>query len=98
MANIDEVPIGEWTKRMREDTGPGLVQPAIPATATFELKGHILAQLQEIPFYGKDNEDAYKHLDEVNDVADYFNVPNVPARPSFSACFLSHLKELQKIG
>ena len=78
MANIDEVPMGEWKKRMRDDTGPGLVQPAIPATATFELKGHILAQLKEIPFHGRDHEDAYKHLDEVNDVADYFNVPNVP--------------------
>ena len=78
MANIDEIPMGEWKKRMRDDTGPGLVQPAIPATATFELKGHILAQLKEIPFHGRDHEDAYKHLDEVNDVADYFNVPNVP--------------------
>ncbi|XP_052621649.1 uncharacterized protein LOC128127245 [Lactuca sativa] len=78
MANIDEVAMGKWKKRIRDDTGPGLVQPVIPATATFELKGHILAQLKEIPFYGKDHEDAYKHLDEVNDVADYFNVPNVP--------------------
>ena len=77
MANIDEIPMGEWKKRMRDDHGPGLVQPAIPATATFELKGHILAALKEIPFYGKDHEDAYKHLDEVNDVADYFNIPNV---------------------
>ncbi|XP_023751176.2 uncharacterized protein LOC111899567 [Lactuca sativa] len=67
MANIDEVPMGEWKKKMRDDTVPGLVQPAIPATATFELKGHIPAQLKEIPFYGKDNEDAFKHLDEVND-------------------------------
>ena len=63
MENIDEVPMGEWKKKMRDDTGPGLVQPAIPATATFELKGHILAQLKEIPFYGKDYKDAHKHLD-----------------------------------
>ncbi|XP_052626819.1 serine/threonine-protein kinase AtPK2/AtPK19 [Lactuca sativa] len=69
MANIDEVPMGEWKKRIRDDTGPGLVQPVIPATATFELKGHILAQIKEIPFYGKDHEDDYKHLDEVNDGA-----------------------------
>lgn len=78
MANIDEVPMGEWKKRIHDDTGPGPVQPVIPATATFELKGHILAQLKEIPFYGKDHANAYKHLDEVNDVSDYFNVPNVP--------------------
>ncbi|XP_052627065.1 uncharacterized protein LOC128133603 [Lactuca sativa] len=55
-----------------------ITMPAIPATATFELKVHILALLREIPFTGKDHEDTYKHLDEVNDVADYFNVPNVP--------------------
>nr|KAJ0205103.1 hypothetical protein LSAT_V11C500241070 [Lactuca sativa] len=77
MANIDEVPMGEWKKRMRDDTGPGLMQPAIPATSNFELKGHILAQLKEIPFYGKDHEDTYKYLDEVNDIADYVNVHNV---------------------
>ncbi|XP_023757312.1 uncharacterized protein LOC111905824 [Lactuca sativa] len=63
---------------MCDDTGPGLVQPTIPATATFELKGHILTQLKEIPFYGKYHEDAYKHMDEVNDVADYIIVPNLP--------------------
>ncbi|XP_023766971.1 uncharacterized protein LOC128127960 [Lactuca sativa] len=78
MANINEMSMGEWKKRMRDDTDPRLVQPAIPATANFELKGHILSQLRDIPSYGKDNEDAYKHLDEVNDIADYLNTPNVP--------------------
>ena len=63
---------------MCEDTGPGLVQPAIPNIASFELKRHIRAQLKGIPFYGKDHEDAYKHIDEVNDIADYFDIPNIP--------------------
>lgn len=52
--------------------------PAIPATTTFELKGPILSGLKEVPFYGKDHEDAYKHLDKVNDIADYFHILNVP--------------------
>ena len=78
MANIDDITMGEYKKRMRNDIGPGLVQTTIPATATFELKGNILAQLKDMPFYGKDHEDAYKHIDEVNDIADYFNIPNVP--------------------
>ncbi|XP_023748419.1 uncharacterized protein LOC111896683 [Lactuca sativa] len=69
--------MGEWKKRIRDDTGPGLVQSVIPATTTFKHKGHILAQLKEISFYGKDHEDVYKHLEEVNDIADYFNFPNV---------------------
>ena len=78
MANIADLTMVECKKRMRDDTGSGLVQPAIPTTATIELKGHILAQLKDIPFYGKDHEDAYNHIDEVNDIVDYFNIPNVP--------------------
>ena len=70
--------MGANKKRIRDDAGPGLVQPAIPATTTFELKGHILFALKDIPFFGKDYEDAYKHLDEVNDIAGYFNIPNIP--------------------
>ena len=65
-------------RRMREDTGIGLVQPIIPNTTSFELKGHIHAQLKDIPFYGKDHEDAYKHIYEVNDITEYFNIPNIP--------------------
>ena len=77
MAAIEEMSMGAYKKRIREDVGPGLVQPAIHATATFELKGHILTALKDIPFFGTDHEDAFKHLDEVNDIADHFNVPNV---------------------
>ncbi|XP_052624758.1 uncharacterized protein LOC128132285 [Lactuca sativa] len=77
---------------MRDDTGPRLVQPTIPATANSELKGHILALLKEIPFTGKDHEDAYKHLDEVNDVGDYFNVPNVPRETQLLRMLLVTLK------
>ena len=67
-----------YMKRIREDTSPGLVQPAIPAAATFKLKRNILPTLKEVPFSGKDHEDSYKHLDEVNDIVDYCNIPNVP--------------------
>ena len=34
----------------------------------------------DIPFYGKDHEEAYKHIDEVNDVADYFKISNIPRK------------------
>ena len=63
MAAIEEMSMGAYKKRIREDVGPGLVQLAIPATATFELKWHILTALKDIPFFGKDHEDAFKHLD-----------------------------------
>ncbi|XP_023760786.1 uncharacterized protein LOC111909226 [Lactuca sativa] len=77
MVNIEEMSMGAYKKRLRDDVGQGLVQPAVPATATFELKGHILTALKDISFYGKDHEDAFKHLDKVNDINDYFNVLNV---------------------
>lgn len=78
MADIVDIPMGDYKKRIRDGTEPGLVQPAIPATANFELKGHILAQLKDIPFHGKEHEDACKHVEEVMDIADYFHMPNVP--------------------
>lgn len=77
MADIPDISMETYKKRICDDTEPNLVQPTIPATPTFELKGHILAAIKDIPFSGKEHEDAYKHLDEANDIADYFNIPNV---------------------
>ena len=62
MVNIADIPIGDYKKCIRDGTGSGLVQPTIPANANFEWKGHILAQLRDISFYGKDHEAAYKHI------------------------------------
>lgn len=78
MENIAGIIMEEYKKNMRDYIGQGLVQPAIPATANFELKGQILTQRKEIPFDRKDHKDAYKHINEVNDIVDYFNIPNVP--------------------
>lgn len=33
--------------------------------------------LKEIPFFGKNHKDMYKHIDEVLDIANYFNTPIV---------------------
>lgn len=78
MTDIHDMKMESYNKRIREDTGPGLVQPTIPATTTFELKGNNHTTQKDIPFSGKDHEDACKHLDEVNDIADYFNISNIP--------------------
>ncbi|KAL7595523.1 hypothetical protein Lser_V15G29447 [Lactuca serriola] len=78
MVNIDEMAMGDYKKCIRDDVGSVLVHPTVPANATFELKGHILIALKDIPFYKKDHEDAFKHLDGVNNIADYFNTPNIP--------------------
>ena len=55
MANIADMSTGAYKKRIRDDIGLVLLQPTIPATSTFELKGHILAALKDVPFYGKDH-------------------------------------------
>lgn len=62
---------------MLNDNGPGLVPPEIPVATNFELNGHILSMLKDIPFSGKDYEDAFRHIDEVLDISNYFDVPNV---------------------
>lgn len=62
---------------MCEDNAPGLVRPEVPVAKNFELKSHILNMLQDIPFFGKDHEDAFKHIDEVLEIADYFSILNV---------------------
>lgn len=64
-------------KRVCNENKPSLALPEIPTTANFELKVHILAMLKDIPFFGKDHEDAFKHIDEVLYIANYFNVLNV---------------------
>lgn len=33
--------------------------------------------LKDIPFFEKDHEGVYTHIDKVLDIADYFNIPNV---------------------
>lgn len=67
----------EYNKWMHNDNGSSLVPPEIPATTNFELKGHILAMIKDIPFYRKDHEDGYKHIYEVNDIDNYFNILNI---------------------
>ena len=78
MTDIADMTMEAYKKRIREDIGLGLIHPVIPSTATFELKGDILSALKDIPISVKEHEDSYKHLDEVNDIADYFNLLNVP--------------------
>lgn len=77
MANITHMTMEEYKKRMHDDTWSGLVHHKIPIITNFELKGHILFMLIDIPFYGKYHKDAYKCMDKVNYITNYLNVPNV---------------------
>ena len=55
----------EYKGKMCNDNEPGLVPPEIPTMTNFELKGHILSMLNDIPFSGKDHEDAFRHIEAV---------------------------------
>lgn len=55
----------------------GLVPPEILAAANFEIKGLILTFFKDISFFGKGHKDAYKNIDEVVEIANYFNMPKV---------------------
>ena len=48
MANIADMTMEEYKRRIRDDTISGLVQLTIPKTASFELKVRILVQLKDI--------------------------------------------------
>ena len=78
IVDITRMTMGDYKKRIREEYGPGLVPPEILSKRSFELKGHILSMLKDIPFAEREYEDAFKHIDEVKDIDKYFNVPNVP--------------------
>lgn len=69
--------MGEHNKRVCINNGPGLAPPEMPVENNFELKGHILMMLKDIPFSKKDHKDVFRHIYEFNDIANYFNVPNV---------------------
>lgn len=60
-----------------EGTRLGLVRLIFLATTNFELKGKFLNLLKESPLYGKDHKDSHKHIDEVLDIVDHFNIPGV---------------------
>lgn len=58
MADIADMTMEAYKKRIIEVISLGLVQQTIPASATFELKEHILTALKDIPFSKKDHEDS----------------------------------------
>lgn len=77
MADITTMTMEEYKRRMCNDNSTGFAPPTIPVVTSFELKGHILLMLKDIPFFGKDHEDAFRHIDKLLDITNYFKVPNV---------------------
>lgn len=76
MAGIVDMTVEEYKKRICHNE-PCLVHPKIPNATNFKLKGNILVMLKDIPFNRKDHEDAYKRIEQVNVIVNYFNVPNI---------------------
>lgn len=77
MANIVDKTMEEYNLRMQNDNGPNLLPPEISTTSNFEIKwAHPLHACRH-PIFGKDHEDAYKHIDEVLDIENYVSSPNV---------------------
>ena len=78
MSDITRMTMIDYKKQTREDNGLRLVPLEIPVERSFELKGRILSIVKDIPFSVKEYEDTFKHIDVVKDIANYFNVTNVP--------------------
>jgi len=77
MADIANMTLEEYATQTTQTFQMGVVRPTIPNNTNFELKGHILHMLREIPFNGNEYEDAHNHVDEVLEIADYVKVPGV---------------------
>ncbi|CAI9289840.1 unnamed protein product [Lactuca saligna] len=73
----DALTLEKYAIRTCEGTVSRLVRLVIPPTTNFKLKGQFLNMLKETSFFGKDHEHANKHSDEVIEIADYFNIPEV---------------------
>lgn len=52
------------------DSGAGVVRPPIDDDVDFEIKGHLLKELQENTFSGSDNGDANEHIEIVLEIVD----------------------------
>lgn len=72
MTDITTMTKGDYKQQIHEDNIPGLVSWG------FKLKGYIISMLKEIPFSEKEYKDTFKHIDEVKDIGNYINVPNIP--------------------
>lgn len=77
MVDITTMKMEEYNRRMRDDNRSRLMRPKIPLATKFDVKGHMLNMLNDIPFFGKDHEDAHKHIDEAIEISNYFNILNV---------------------
>lgn len=65
----------EYKMRPGDDNRSGPVPPEILTATIFEIKGPNLSMLMNIPFSRQNYEDAFKHIDEVLDISNYFHVP-----------------------
>lgn len=52
----------------------------------------MLNMLKDTPFFGKDHEDDFKHINEALKIVDYLNIPNMTIDPVFLRIFPIKLK------
>ena len=74
--DINEITMEQYMTRTSNNAQMGVQRPAIATEMNFEIKGQFLHLLRETLFSGKDEEDAYKHVDAVVEITDYFNIAN----------------------
>lgn len=68
----------QYNNRIRDGTSQNLVRPIIQEASMQILDErqfqNLLKELIHDSFYGKDLEDTHKHIDEMIDIVDYFNI------------------------
>lgn len=96
MADIANMTLEEYATMNANADRTGVVCPTIPNNTNFELKGHILHMLRDIPFNGNADENAHDHMEEVLEIADYFKVPGVVEDAIMLRIFLITMKGAAK--
>ncbi|TLX70068.1 hypothetical protein E9993_22610, partial [Labilibacter sediminis] len=77
----------EYANRPRRGQKTGVIRPPITPTVNFEIRSHILRELKETTFSGKDDEDPELHIEEVLEIVDSINIPNVGKDALMMRCF-----------
>nr|GEX26209.1 hypothetical protein [Tanacetum cinerariifolium] len=74
---MGEPTMEEYMTKTREDYGSRIARHNIDENARFELKGQFLKELCDNTFSGSYNEDANEHIENVLEIVDLFNIPEV---------------------
>ncbi|KAL4566663.1 hypothetical protein LXL04_030783 [Taraxacum kok-saghyz] len=83
----ERMTLEQYANRPRRGQTTGVIHPPIQPTVNFGIRSHILRELKETTFSGKDDEDPELHIEEVLEIVDSIHIPNVGKDALMIRCF-----------